>query len=865
MQRLISSLRQAVPTGLEEITEPARTLTERSADILAHFDRPGTSNGPTPSGQRTPRAPARHRPGIQKPHPLHHPQPHPRRTPQGPPDGNRLRIRLAPPTTPSNAKSRFTTYTAVRGHDHGDHPRSRGVYGHGGRHLQSADGSSPRARGLLGSFTLIPIQCRIIPARAGFTVSIRRDGKVSRDHPRSRGVYSGTATPKNADKGSSPLARGLLGGDLSRRPGLRIIPARAGFTWWRCWRRPRRADHPRSRGVYDPAGTADLDDEGSSPLARGLRGAIPSVRRGSRIIPARAGFTSTPSPSSSTARDHPRSRGVYASDNLARASENGSSPLARGLRRRHLRAYHGPRIIPARAGFTAVPPGGVGAGQDHPRSRGVYECSMRSGSRTSGSSPLARGLRRRNRSRASQTRIIPARAGFTVGDALEGAGRKDHPRSRGVYLATVAHDAVIIGSSPLARGLPSQGHRGLRQRRIIPARAGFTAPTISAACPMKDHPRSRGVYSAGSAGASCPTGIIPARAGFTNRFRIIELRQPDHPRSRGVYRVTPGPNVVPGGSSPLARGLRVQRIDIINRPGIIPARAGFTITRLVDKSASADHPRSRGVYDLGVELLLGQWWIIPARAGFTAGRSKQERVSTDHPRSRGVYHAPSQRASDFAGSSPLARGLLGPWSSFRFLSGIIPARAGFTAIQRCYSPEYRDHPRSRGVYCAWCAMLASRGGSSPLARGLHAIMLSEVIAEGIIPARAGFTLNGILSLAARRDHPRSRGVYLSMITGVASAGGSSPLARGLRRFPRVNISTSRIIPARAGFTLLPTLITPLTRDHPRSRGVYNMSEDLRRNTGGSSPLARGLPDHAHGTVGDGRIIPARAGFTGDVS
>ena len=64
MQRLISSLRQAVPDGLEEITELARTLTERSADILAYFDRPGTSNGPTPSGQRTPRAPARHRPGT---------------------------------------------------------------------------------------------------------------------------------------------------------------------------------------------------------------------------------------------------------------------------------------------------------------------------------------------------------------------------------------------------------------------------------------------------------------------------------------------------------------------------------------------------------------------------------------------------------------------------------------------------------------------------------------------------------------------------------------------------------------------------------------------------------------------------------
>ena len=107
MQRLIDSLKRAIPDGLKEIQALARTLTERSADILAYFDRPGTSNGPTPSGQRTPRAPARHRPGIQKPHPLHHPQPHPRRTPQGPPDGNRLRIRLAPPTTPSNAKSRF--------------------------------------------------------------------------------------------------------------------------------------------------------------------------------------------------------------------------------------------------------------------------------------------------------------------------------------------------------------------------------------------------------------------------------------------------------------------------------------------------------------------------------------------------------------------------------------------------------------------------------------------------------------------------------------------------------------------------------------------------------------------------------------
>ena len=96
MQRLIDSLRQAVPDGPEEIQTLARTLTERASNILAYFDRPRTSNGPTPSGQRTPRAPARHRPGIQKPHPLHHPQPHPRRTPQRPPDRNYLNHAISP-------------------------------------------------------------------------------------------------------------------------------------------------------------------------------------------------------------------------------------------------------------------------------------------------------------------------------------------------------------------------------------------------------------------------------------------------------------------------------------------------------------------------------------------------------------------------------------------------------------------------------------------------------------------------------------------------------------------------------------------------------------------------------------------------
>ena len=47
MQQLIDSLSLGVPGVLTEIITLGRTLKKRAADVLAYFDRPGTSNGPT--------------------------------------------------------------------------------------------------------------------------------------------------------------------------------------------------------------------------------------------------------------------------------------------------------------------------------------------------------------------------------------------------------------------------------------------------------------------------------------------------------------------------------------------------------------------------------------------------------------------------------------------------------------------------------------------------------------------------------------------------------------------------------------------------------------------------------------------------
>ena len=158
-------------------------------------------------------------------------------------------------------------------------------------------------------------------------------------------------------------------------------------------------------------------------------------------------------------------------------------------------------------------------------------------------------------SRFKGSRIIPARAGFTVIHRVFHRFGRDHPRSRGVYELAACWAQPILGSSPLARGL-----------RML-------------------------LFTVGGA-----RGIIPARAGFTAPPRIVLLPSQDHPRSRGVYRLTSGTTIVRKGSSPLARGLLVRVMNSEWCLRIIPARAGFTRSVFNVEHCYRDHPRSRGVY-----------------------------------------------------------------------------------------------------------------------------------------------------------------------------------------------------------------------------------------------------------------------------
>ena len=192
----------------------------------------------------------------------------------------------------------------------------------------------------------------------------------------------------------------------------------------------------------------------------------------------------------------------------------------------------------------------------------------------------------------------------------------------------------------------------------------------------------------------------------------------------------------------------------------------------------------------------------------------------DHPRSRGVYLLPVEDFRHRVGSSPLARGLRVRRPASGRQGGIIPARAGFTGIERALYGESADHPRSRGVYPPSTSPPSNGRGSSPLARGLQEDRARQGDDDGIIPARAGFTRRAAARSRPEPDHPRSRGVYREPIRDGGIPLGSSPLARGLRDRCAVPAPVRRIIPARAGFTRRRSTPPRGRRDHPRSRGVY---------------------------------------------
>ena len=203
----------------------------------------------------------------------------------------------------------------------------------------------------------------------------------------------GSQGSSRSRSGSSPLARGTQVQKFRERWLRRLIPARAGNTRAVAPGRAPGTAHPRSRGEHSELLWLLGQDCGSSPLARGTRGACGASGTLSRLIPARAGNTAMFHVFMMGFPAHPRSRGEHMSPRSKAAASSGSSPLARGtplFSRQKLRRF---RLIPARAGNTDLVVWLMVFQAAHPRSRGEHNRSGLSANILSGSSPLARGTR----------------------------------------------------------------------------------------------------------------------------------------------------------------------------------------------------------------------------------------------------------------------------------------------------------------------------------------------------------------------------------------------------------------------------------------------------------------------------------------
>ena len=253
---------------------------------------------------------------------------------------------------------------------------------------------------------------------------------------------------------------------------------------------------------------------------------------------------------------------------------------------------------------------------------------------------------------------------------------------------------------------------------------------------MGSSPHARGAPS-GVIAISLILGIIPACAGSTHRWNFAVGAVRDHPRMRGEHKATSRPSTVREGSSPHARGARLDFELKIHLVGIIPACAGSTACPAASFSAPGDHPRMRGEH---MVLFL-------------------------------VTTTPS-------GSSPHTRGAPSIDPPFINSCRIIPACAGSTEHLLAFRAARRDHPRMRGEHVSIAFSRMRDKGSSPHARRAPARRTVTLFTSGIIPACAGSTLPLTVLQARAADHPRMRGEHRVEPPVPGEIAGSSPHARG---------------------------------------------------------------------------------------
>ena len=253
---------------------------------------------------------------------------------------------------------------------------------------------------------------------------------------------------------------------------------------------------------------------------------------------------------------------------------------------------------------------------------------------------------------------------------------------RGEHFYLTTDEPLYRGSSPHARGARDLLAVPVDGGGIIPACAGSTGAPRGWPTSRRDHPRMRGEHSMRARMCSSSMGSSPHARGARVEVECHRVVTQDHPRMRGEHRFVTVVSSVSKGSSPHARGALTGSAKLLHHPRIIPACAGSTnsfANRRLSCQGSSPHargaPRAPGSKGGGPG-------IIPACAGSTDEWIETYGSGGDHPRMRGEHPRAWRAICLIVGSSPHARGahvdVLGDSGE----DGIIPACAGSTCRLR---------------------------------------------------------------------------------------------------------------------------------------------------------------------------------------
>ena len=203
--------------------------------------------------------------------------------------------------------------------------------------------------------------------------------------------------------------------------------------------------------------------------------------------------------------------------------------------------------IPACAGSTARPVGGVSRSRDHPRVRGEHWRGLRSAPTVVGPSPRARGAPSMASSRSRKLGTIPACAGSTRCFGPLGVVRRDHPRVRGEH-------SERPGTLPAFRTVFlhfSKNRQNTHPVENHPQKAACSPRQTDRDCPWPSPPAVRPGRQ--PAPEASPKHARPRSQPPVEFTAPSAPRVPGHPPRRAAGRPG-GPDGPPGGPVPPAPG-----------------------------------------------------------------------------------------------------------------------------------------------------------------------------------------------------------------------------------------------------------------------------------------------------------------------